>query len=164
MISTNGGGIRALAGDMRTFGTIYVGTNGRGILWGITSEGRTRTFCSRSLAWHSAWVGLHRAARRTLMFLTEERPARLGAPAHRIAADNGERTAASIRCEPSDGQVRDLLPAPIAGDCEQPVAPRQVSLVLSRIPFPLPSCWRLSELLHTAMRSLLGTNHSGRQT
>ena len=45
-------------------------------------------------------------------------------PAQRMSADNGERTAASIRCEPSDGLVRNLLRAPIAGDCEQPIAPR----------------------------------------
>jgi hypothetical protein len=41
-----------------------------------------------------------------------------------MSADNGERTAASIRCEPSDGLVRNLLRAPIAGDCKQPIAPR----------------------------------------
>jgi hypothetical protein len=41
-----------------------------------------------------------------------------------MLADNGERTAASIRCEPSDRLVRNLLRAPIAGDCEQPIAPR----------------------------------------
>jgi hypothetical protein len=29
-----GGGVNSLSGDMRTFGTVYVGTNGRGILWG----------------------------------------------------------------------------------------------------------------------------------
>ena len=45
-------------------------------------------------------------------------------PAQRMSADNGERTAASIRCEPSDGLVRNLLRAPIAGDCEQSIAPR----------------------------------------
>ena len=45
-------------------------------------------------------------------------------PAQRMSADNGERTAASIRCEPSDGLVRNLLRAPIAGDREQPIAPR----------------------------------------
>src|SRR5207245_141984 len=37
-------------------------------------------------------------------------------PAQRMSADNGERTAASIRCEPSDGLVRNLLRAPIAGE------------------------------------------------
>jgi hypothetical protein len=42
-----------------------------------------------------------------------------------MSADNGERTAASIRCEPSDGLVRNLLRAPIAGDSEQPIGPRR---------------------------------------
>lgn len=41
-----------------------------------------------------------------------------------MSADNGERAAASIPCESSDGLVRKLLCAPIAGDCEQPIAPR----------------------------------------
>src|SRR5208337_4564839 len=41
-----------------------------------------------------------------------------------MSADNCEPTAASIRCEPSDGQVRNLLRAPVAGDCEQPIVPR----------------------------------------
>src|ERR1700694_2534834 len=45
-------------------------------------------------------------------------------PAQQMSADNGERTAASIRCEPSDGLVRNLLRAPIAGDSEQPITPR----------------------------------------
>jgi hypothetical protein len=35
-----------------------------------------------------------------------------------MSAHNGERTAASIRREPSDGLVRNLLRALIAGDCE----------------------------------------------
>jgi hypothetical protein len=29
-----GGGVDSLSGDMRTFGTVYVGTNGRGVIWG----------------------------------------------------------------------------------------------------------------------------------
>jgi len=47
-----------------------------------------------------------------------------GTPAQRMSADNGERTSASIRGEPSDGLVHNLLRAPIAGHCEQPIAPR----------------------------------------
>ena len=35
----------------------------------------------------------------------------------------GEGTAAPIWREPSDALVRNLLRAPIAGDCEQPIAP-----------------------------------------
>src|SRR5450432_1813022 len=45
-------------------------------------------------------------------------------PAKRMSADNAERTAASIRCEPSDGLVRNLVRGPIGGDCKQPIAPR----------------------------------------
>jgi hypothetical protein len=45
-----------------------------------------------------------------------------GTPVQRIAAYNGERSAASILREPSDGQVRNLLPAAFATDCKQPVA------------------------------------------
>jgi hypothetical protein len=33
-----GGGINALTGDMRTFGTVYISTNGRGIIWGTSSN------------------------------------------------------------------------------------------------------------------------------
>ena len=44
-------------------------------------------------------------------------------PVQRMSAHNGERTAAPIRCEPSDGLIRKLLYAFIAGDCEEPVAP-----------------------------------------
>jgi len=40
-----------------------------------------------------------------------------------MPVNNGERAAASIRCEPSDGLVRNLLRAPIVDDCEQPIAP-----------------------------------------
>lgn len=32
------GGVNTLAGDMRTFGTIYVGTPGRGIVWGTSAQ------------------------------------------------------------------------------------------------------------------------------
>jgi len=39
-----------------------------------------------------------------------------------MPVNNGERAAASIRCEPSDGLVRNLLRAPIVDDCEQPIA------------------------------------------
>jgi hypothetical protein len=42
-----------------------------------------------------------------------------------MSTDNGERTAASIGCEPSDGLVRNLLGAFIAGDGEQPIVPRR---------------------------------------
>src|SRR5271156_2911612 len=45
-------------------------------------------------------------------------------PAQRMSPDNGERTSASIRCEPSDGLVGNFLRALIAGDCEQPIVPR----------------------------------------
>jgi xyloglucan-specific exo-beta-1,4-glucanase len=31
-----GGGVNSLSGDMRTFGTVYVGTNGRGIILGTS--------------------------------------------------------------------------------------------------------------------------------
>jgi hypothetical protein len=34
-----------------------------------------------------------------------------------MSSDNGERTAAPIRREPSDALVRNLLRALIAGDC-----------------------------------------------
>jgi hypothetical protein len=40
-----------------------------------------------------------------------------------MSTDNGERTAAPIWRKPSDALVRNLLRAPIAGDCEQPIAP-----------------------------------------
>jgi hypothetical protein len=33
-----GGGVNSVTGDMRTFGTVYVGTNGRGILWGTSTN------------------------------------------------------------------------------------------------------------------------------
>jgi hypothetical protein len=33
-----GGGVNSLTGDMRTFGTVYVGTNGRGIIWGTSAN------------------------------------------------------------------------------------------------------------------------------
>jgi hypothetical protein len=33
-----GGGVNCLSGDMRTFGTVYVGTNGRGIIWGTSAN------------------------------------------------------------------------------------------------------------------------------
>ena len=32
-----GGGVGSVTGDMRTFGTVYVGTNGRGIIWGTST-------------------------------------------------------------------------------------------------------------------------------
>jgi hypothetical protein len=32
-----GGGVDSITGDMRTFGTVYVGTNGRGIIWGTST-------------------------------------------------------------------------------------------------------------------------------
>jgi hypothetical protein len=35
-----------------------------------------------------------------------------------MPVNNGERTAASIRRQPSDGLVRNFLGAPIAVDCE----------------------------------------------
>jgi len=44
--------------------------------------------------------------------------------AQRMLTDNGERAAASIGCEPSDGMVRNLLRVLIAGDCEQSIVPR----------------------------------------
>jgi hypothetical protein len=76
-----------------------------------------------------------------------------------MSADNGERTAASIRYEPSDGLVRNLLRASIAGDCEQPIAPRRHKSRRFRHGLPSsPSCRGLSELLNKAMRSL-GANH-----
>ncbi|MHB8812169.1 MAG: sialidase family protein, partial [Steroidobacteraceae bacterium] len=33
-----GGSVQGVTGDMRTFGTVYVGTNGRGIFWGGSSN------------------------------------------------------------------------------------------------------------------------------
>jgi len=33
-----GGGVNCVTGDMRTFGTVYVGTNGRGIIWGTSTD------------------------------------------------------------------------------------------------------------------------------
>lgn len=33
-----GGGISDVTGDMRTFGTVYVSTNGRGIIWGLSAN------------------------------------------------------------------------------------------------------------------------------
>lgn len=33
-----GGGVDSVTGDMRTFGTVYVGTGGRGIVWGTSSN------------------------------------------------------------------------------------------------------------------------------
>jgi hypothetical protein len=33
-----GGGVDCVTGDMRTFGTVYVGTNGRGIIWGTSTD------------------------------------------------------------------------------------------------------------------------------
>ncbi|MFZ1086091.1 MAG: hypothetical protein WAN35_14085, partial [Terracidiphilus sp.] len=33
-----GGGVDCVTGDMRTFGTVYVGTNGRGIIWGTSTN------------------------------------------------------------------------------------------------------------------------------
>jgi hypothetical protein len=30
------GAIDSISGDMRTFGTVYIGTNGRGIIWGTS--------------------------------------------------------------------------------------------------------------------------------
>ena len=33
-----GGGVNSLTGDMRTFGTVYIGTNGRGIIWGTSAN------------------------------------------------------------------------------------------------------------------------------
>jgi hypothetical protein len=33
-----GGGVDSVTGDMRTFGTVYVGTNGRGIIWGTSTN------------------------------------------------------------------------------------------------------------------------------
>lgn len=33
-----GGGIAGVTGDMRTFGTVYVSTNGRGIIWGTSAN------------------------------------------------------------------------------------------------------------------------------
>ncbi|MGA9071427.1 MAG: hypothetical protein WB424_14275 [Terracidiphilus sp.] len=33
-----GGGVNSVTGDMRTFGTVYVGTNGRGIIWGTSTH------------------------------------------------------------------------------------------------------------------------------
>jgi hypothetical protein len=33
-----GGGVNCVTGDMRTFGTVYVGTNGRGIIWGTSAN------------------------------------------------------------------------------------------------------------------------------
>ena len=33
-----GGGVNCVTGDMRTFGTVYVGTNGRGIIWGTSNN------------------------------------------------------------------------------------------------------------------------------
>ncbi len=33
-----GGGVDCVTGDMRTFGTVYVGTNGRGIIWGTSTQ------------------------------------------------------------------------------------------------------------------------------
>ncbi len=33
-----GGGVNTVTGDMRTFGTVYVGTNGRGIIWGTSAN------------------------------------------------------------------------------------------------------------------------------
>ena len=33
-----GGGVSSLTGDMRTFGTVYIGTNGRGIIWGTSAN------------------------------------------------------------------------------------------------------------------------------
>jgi len=45
------------------------------------------------------------------------------APQQRMLPNNGKRTAASVRCESSDGLVRKLMRAPIAGDCEQPIGP-----------------------------------------
>jgi hypothetical protein len=67
------------------------------------------------------------------------------ASAQRMSADNGERTAASIRCEPSDGLVRNLLRAPIAGDCEQPIAPRCHKY--RRFRHGLPSLSQLSRVI-----------------
>jgi hypothetical protein len=80
-------------------------------------------------------------------------------PAQRMPVGNGERTAASIRGEPSDGLVRNLLRAPIAGGlrtAHRPTSP-QVSSISSRITSS-PNCRRLSELLNKVMRSL-GASH-----
>jgi hypothetical protein len=33
-----GGSILDVTGDMRTFGTVYVSTNGRGIVWGTSTH------------------------------------------------------------------------------------------------------------------------------
>jgi hypothetical protein len=33
-----GGGVNSITGDMRTFGTVYLGTNGRGIIWGTSTN------------------------------------------------------------------------------------------------------------------------------
>lgn len=43
----------------------------------------------------------------------------------RMSADNGEDTAAAIRCEPSDGLIRNLLRALIAGQHRQSIVPRR---------------------------------------
>jgi hypothetical protein len=80
-------------------------------------------------------------------------------PAQRMLADNGERTAASVRCEPSDTLVRYLLRAPIARDREQPIAPSCHKYRRFRHGSPSsPTYRRLSELLNKAMRSL-GASH-----
>ena len=63
-------------------------------------------------------------------------------PAQRMSADYGERTTTSIRCEPSDVLIRNLLRASIAGDCEQPIGPRCHKY--RRFRHGLPSFCRLS--------------------
>ena len=81
-------------------------------------------------------------------------------PAQRKPVDNGERTAASIRCEPSDGLVRNLLRAPIAGDCEQPIAPRCHKY--RRFCHGLPSLVQLSRVISVTAQGpafCLGTSH-----
>jgi len=32
------GGLSGICGDMRTFGTVYIATTGRGIIWGTSSN------------------------------------------------------------------------------------------------------------------------------
>jgi hypothetical protein len=80
-----------------------------------------------------------------------------------MSADNGERTAASIRCEPSDGLVRNLLRALVAGDYEQPIAPRCHKD--RRFRHRLPSLSRLSRAIRVVEQGhafSLGASHCGR--
>ncbi len=80
-------------------------------------------------------------------------------PAQRMSADNGERTAASIPCEPSGGLVRNLLRAPIAGDCEKPrPTSSQVSSVSSRITF-LSQLSRAIKAVEQGHAFSLGASH-----